>query len=104
MSIDSSVGVGPEGLAGRGSLTAGPTAADVSLPPWECQARRRALGLTPYDLARLAGLEERTVVKLEAALVRPRPVTVVALRNALRRAEAAAASQARGERSERNPQ
>ncbi|MBU1376246.1 MAG: helix-turn-helix domain-containing protein [Alphaproteobacteria bacterium] len=60
---------------------------DVALAPEDCRRRREALGLSLEDLARRAGRELRTVERFEAAAVRPRPVTIVALRNALRRAE-----------------
>ncbi|WP_293676371.1 helix-turn-helix domain-containing protein [uncultured Phenylobacterium sp.] len=59
----------------------------MTLAPEACRRRREALGLSIYQLSRLAGLEERTVVRFESALVRPRPVTIVALRKALSRAE-----------------
>ena len=62
-------------------------APEVVLPPDECRRRREALGLSIDDLARRASREPRTVERFEAATVRPRPVTIVALRNALRRAE-----------------
>lgn len=74
---------------GRGANSAPPEPApEVTLPPDECRRRREALGLSLEDLARRAGRELRTVERFEAAAVRPRPVTIVALRNALRRAEA----------------
>lgn len=56
------------------------------MSPDECRARRLALELTPYQLARRAGLTERTVERFEAGVVHPRPVTLVALRRALRTA------------------
>lgn len=72
--------------SGGGQGRAG-AAVEVGLAPEACRRRREALGLSVYELSRCAGLEERTVLRFEAALVRPRPVTVVALRNALSRAE-----------------
>jgi predicted transcriptional regulator len=70
----------------------GPAASGALSPlsPDDCRRRRQALGLDPYQLARAAGLFELTVIRYEAALVRPRPVTVVALRKTLRRLEAEA--------------
>lgn len=55
----------------------------------ECRARRLALGLTRYELARTAGLVERTVARFEDGLAQPRSVTLIALRKALRHVEAA---------------
>lgn len=63
---------------------------EVRLSPEACRRRREALGISSEELARRARLNPRTVERFEAASVRPRPVTVVALRNALRRSEAAA--------------
>jgi predicted transcriptional regulator len=54
----------------------------------ECRIRRASLGLTPAALARRAGVVERTVLRFEAGLVQPRPVTLVALRKAFRLVEA----------------
>jgi len=71
---------------GRTAAPRPPAASQLELSPAAC--RREALGLTPYALARRAGLQELTVIRFEAALVRPRPVTVVALHNALRKLEA----------------
>ncbi len=64
------------------------------MSPVECQRRREALGLTTADLARHARLVERTVVRFESGVVQPRPVTMVALRKALRLLEAEAADAA----------
>lgn len=73
---------------GRGASPRRPDPApEVVLPPDECRSRREALGLSIEDLARRASREPRTVERFEAATVTPRPVTIVALRNALRRAE-----------------
>jgi transcriptional regulator with XRE-family HTH domain len=54
----------------------------------ECRARRAAAGLTPYQLARLAGLAERTVVLFEAGRS-ARAGTLIALRRAFRSLETA---------------
>lgn len=54
------------------------------MTPVECRERRAVLGITPGDLASRAGLAERTVVRFEAGLAQPRPVTLVALRRAFR--------------------
>jgi predicted transcriptional regulator len=59
----------------------------LQLSPDDCRRRREALGLTIYSLAAHARLRESTVLRFEAALVQPRPVTVVALHNALTRLE-----------------
>ncbi len=58
------------------------------MTPSECQRRREALRLTGAELARRAGLAERTVLRFEAGLAQPRPVTLVALRKTLRLLEA----------------
>ncbi|MBW8814364.1 MAG: hypothetical protein JF588_13130 [Caulobacterales bacterium] len=44
--------------------------------------------MTGAELARRAGLAERTVLRFEAGLAQPRPVTLVALRKTLRLLEA----------------
>lgn len=54
------------------------------MSPADCRIRRVGLGVTEYDLARRAGLVERTVLRFEAGLAQPRPVTLVALRKGLR--------------------
>lgn len=54
------------------------------MTPEDCRERRTQLGVTEHQLARHAGLVERTVVRFEAGLARPRPVTLVALRKAFR--------------------
>lgn len=59
----------------------------VALAPDVCRRRREVLHLSIAELARRAGLTEQTVERFERAAVRPRPVTIVALRNALRRSE-----------------
>lgn len=64
-----------------------PVARQIELSPLGCRRRREALGLTVPELARQAGLQEQTVQRFEAATVQPRPVTIVALHNALRRLE-----------------
>lgn len=78
----------PPRLRGRTALPRSPPAPQVELSPAACRRRREALGISPHELARQAGLQELTVIRFEAALVRPRPVTIVALHNALRRLEA----------------
>lgn len=55
------------------------------MTPEDCRERRVRLGVTAHELARHAGLVERTVVRFEAGLARPRPVTLVALRKGFRR-------------------
>ena len=60
---------------------------EIALAPEVCRRRREALGLSISELARRAGLTEQTVERFEDAAVRPRAVTIVALRNALRRSE-----------------
>lgn len=60
------------------------------MTPHECRRRREALGLTAAELARHARLVERTILRFEAGLAQPRPVTVVALRKTLRLLEAEA--------------
>lgn len=82
-------GPGDEGAPRRGRKSAPRPAAapQLELSPATCRRRREALGLSPYELARRAGLQELTVIRFEAAQVRPRPVTVVALHNALSRLE-----------------
>lgn len=72
----------------RASPAGGGRATEIVLTGSECRRRREALSLTVYELSRRAGLEEQTVWRFEAAQVRPRQVTVVALHNALRRLEA----------------
>lgn len=69
------------------SIGAARSSGQVRLAPEACRRRREALGLSAYQLAQRAGLQELTVVRFEAALVQPRPVTVVALCNALSRLE-----------------
>lgn len=54
------------------------------MSPEDCRARRAELGITEYELARRAGLVERTVVRFEARLSRPREVTLTALRKGFR--------------------
>jgi predicted transcriptional regulator len=66
------------------------------MTPVECQARRAALGLSPYELARRAGLVERTILRFEAGLSAPRPVTLVALRRAFRSVESNSSPAAQG--------
>lgn len=68
---------------------------EIRLRPAACRRRRPALGLSTYELAQQARLDEQTVVRFEAALSKPRQVTVVALHNALRRIEAAGGGGAR---------
>jgi hypothetical protein len=41
--------------------------------------------VTEHELARQAGLFERTILRFEAGLARPRPVTPVALRRGFRK-------------------
>ncbi|WP_068874333.1 MULTISPECIES: helix-turn-helix domain-containing protein [unclassified Phenylobacterium] len=55
------------------------------MSPEDCRQLRLSLGVTAYELARQAGIVERTVVRFEAGLAQPRPVTLVALRKAFRR-------------------
>ena len=73
--------------------TPAPPQEEIRLRPAAC--RRLALGLSTYELAQRARLDEQTVVRFEAGLSRPRQVTVVALHNALRRMEATQDSPAR---------
>lgn len=54
----------------------------------ECIIYRRRAGWSPAQLARNAGLCERTVELFEAGRTAPRPVTLVALRRAFRTAGA----------------
>jgi len=62
--------------------------------PEDCRERRVRLGATAHELARHAGLVERTVVRFEAGLAQPRPVTLVALRKGFRRLSQAQAQDA----------
>lgn len=62
----------------------------AALTPEECAQRRLALGLTAAQLARLAGLVERTVTRFESREVAARPGTLIALRKAFRTAAAPA--------------
>lgn len=55
------------------------------MTPDDCREQRIRLGVTEEELARHAGLVERTVLRFEAGLARPRPVTLVALRKGFRR-------------------
>lgn len=66
------------------------------LTPAACAARRTALGVSAHELARRAGLIERTIRHFEGGQTRPRPVTLAPLRKALRILEAEAAA-GRGE-------
>jgi predicted transcriptional regulator len=61
----------------------------VTLTPDECRELRLRLGISSGELARCAGLIERTVIRFEAGLVAPRVGTVIALRRALRRLQPA---------------
>lgn len=56
--------------------------------PDDCRTARERLGWTPAKLATRAGLTERTVNDFEARLRAPRPGTLIALRRALREAQA----------------
>lgn len=53
----------------------------------ECRMRRSAAGLTTYQLARLSGLAERTIILFEAGRA-ARAGTLIALRRAFRAVEA----------------
>ncbi len=64
------------------------------MTPEECRARRLALGATLRDLARRAGLVERTIERFEAGMVQPRPITLIALRRGFRVLEAESAEPA----------
>ncbi|MCR5875078.1 helix-turn-helix domain-containing protein [Phenylobacterium sp. J426] len=50
----------------------------------ELRAAREALGLTVERFALRAGVTDRTVHHFEQGVTKPRPVTLVALRKALR--------------------
>ncbi len=50
----------------------------------ECRRERERLGLTIERLATRAGVAGRTVLRFELGVTEPRPVTLVALRKALR--------------------
>lgn len=54
------------------------------MTPQECREARARLRVTPCELARRAGLAERTVLRFEAGLAQPRPVTLVAIRKGFR--------------------
>lgn len=54
------------------------------MTPDDCREQRTSLGVSPGELARRSGLVERTVLRFEAGLARPRPVTLVALRKGFR--------------------
>ncbi|MBU1376240.1 MAG: helix-turn-helix transcriptional regulator [Alphaproteobacteria bacterium] len=74
----------PRRRRGRPATT---TADPIQLRPSTCRRRRLALGLSTYELAQRARLDEQTVVRFEVALGRPRPITVIALHKALSRLE-----------------
>jgi transcriptional regulator with XRE-family HTH domain len=57
----------------------------------DCIAARERLGWSPYRLAAMAGLSERTVLRFEAGEAAPRPGTLIALRRAFRGAMVEAA-------------
>jgi len=50
----------------------------------ECRRERERLGISIERLATRAGVATRTVLRLELGMTRPRPVTLVAVRKALR--------------------
>lgn len=56
--------------------------------PDTCRRRREAVGLTRYQLARAAGLNEITIARFEDGVASPRIGTLVAIGKALARIEA----------------